>query len=98
LQSHAAGCITAMANLFSPFARQVFDAFQAGNLDPTAQTRLDECRAVMNRYPPAPPLLKALLQRLHGFPAWSVRPPLVPLPEAVVDEALASLEPVIQGG
>jgi 4-hydroxy-tetrahydrodipicolinate synthase len=95
LQSQAAGCITALANLFSPLSRQVYEAFQNGTSDPEAQARLEACRSVINRYPPAPALLKALLPRLHGFSAWPVRPPLLPLPEASVDQALAALEAII---
>lgn len=94
LQAHASGCITAMSNLFSPDLRLVWDAFQAGQPNLPVQARLDACRLVMDRYPPAPPLLKALLHRLHQFPAWSVRPPLLPLPEETASQAeqeLASL-------
>jgi 4-hydroxy-tetrahydrodipicolinate synthase len=94
LQSHASGCITAMSNLFSPDLRQVWEAFKAGQPDLPAQSRLDACRAVMDRYPPAPPLLKALLNHKHQFPVWSVRPPLLPLPQDIASQAeqeLASL-------
>jgi 4-hydroxy-tetrahydrodipicolinate synthase len=94
LQSNAAGCITAMTNLFSPYARKVFDAITNGQTDPTSQAHLNACRDVMNRYPPAPPLLKALINRQYGFPRWPVRPPLSPLPEANLAQAIESLEAI----
>ena len=77
LQSKASGCITAMANLISPLHRQVWDSFQAGKLDEIAQDRLSQAREELDRFPPMPPLLKLLLARLHGFPLWKVKPPLV---------------------
>ncbi len=81
LEAGAAGCITAMANLCSPDLRQVWDAAQDGNRAPEAQARLSNARAVLDRHPPAAPFLKALLPRLHDFPRWTVRPPLMPLTE-----------------
>lgn len=92
LQSQASGSITAMSNLFSPDLRLVFDAHHAGEAEPNAQSRLDAFRSVMDRFPPAPPLLKALLHRLHGFPLWPVRPPLTALPDTALQEALTALE------
>ena len=77
LQSKASGCITAMANLISPLHRQLWDSFQAGKLDEIAQDRLSQAREELDRFPPMPPLLKLLLARLHGFPLWKVKPPLV---------------------
>jgi 4-hydroxy-tetrahydrodipicolinate synthase len=92
LQSNAAGCITAMTNLFSPYSRKVYDAVTAGGTDPVNQPHLNAVREVMNHYPPAPPLLKALIHRWHNFPKWPVRPPLTPLPEAVVDQVIERLD------
>jgi hypothetical protein len=43
----------------------------------------------MGRYPPNPPLYKALLARLHPFTHWPVRPPLLPMETARVEQALA---------
>ncbi len=83
LSHHAGGCITAMANLCSPDSRRVWDAFRAQSADEAAHQRLIAARDVMDRYPPAPPLLKMLLARLHDFPQWTVRPPLETLPEAI---------------
>jgi len=89
LQNSASGCITALANLRSPDDRLVWDAHQKGIVDIVAQARLDAARAVMNRYPPNPPLYKALLARLHGFPRWAVRPPLISLAADIEEKALS---------
>lgn len=77
--SHAgSGCITALANLFSPDLRLIWDAHLAGK--PAAalapQQRLNNARAVTSRYQPAPPVLKALLARHHSLPLWQVLPPM----------------------
>lgn len=87
LESHASGCITALANLCSPDLRMVWDSFQSGCPDSHAQDRLNKNRSILEAYPPAPPFLKALLPRLHRLPAWSVRPPLMPLQKELVDKA-----------
>jgi len=92
LQVGASGCITALANLFSPDLRQVWDAALRGETDEAAQARLNAARAVSESYPPAPPLLKMLLARWHGFPQWPVRPPLLPMPEETANQAWAALE------
>jgi 4-hydroxy-tetrahydrodipicolinate synthase len=98
LDHGAGGCITAMANLRSPDLRRVWDARQQGDMETAAaaQRRLDAGRVVMGRFPPNPPLYKALLHRFHGFPRWAVRPPLAPLPddrlEQAVTQALAEVE------
>lgn len=96
LEQGAAGCITALANLRSPDLRLVWDAYQDGSVALTAQAslsaaqaRLDAARAVMGRYPPNPPLYKALLARLHPFALWPVRPPLLPMPSRLAEQALA---------
>jgi 4-hydroxy-tetrahydrodipicolinate synthase len=93
LQQQASGCITAMANLYSPDLRRLWDAFQAGDLATVAlaQQRLADARAVMDRYPPFPPLLKALLARQYGFPRWPVRPPLLDLSPQAAEQAAAEL-------
>jgi 4-hydroxy-tetrahydrodipicolinate synthase len=84
LDAQASGCITAMANVVSPLLRLVWEAYQNGQTTRVIQEQLSSARDVMDRYPPAAPLLKGLLAREHGFPAWAVRPPLVPmLPETI---------------
>jgi 4-hydroxy-tetrahydrodipicolinate synthase len=77
LQNHAVGCITAPANLISPGLRDIYDAFINGKDTSSAQANVTEQRHVLEKYPPFPPTLKALLARLHGLPRWPVRPPLV---------------------
>lgn len=79
LESGASGCITALANLSSPEARQVWEAYKNGEPDPEAQTRLNAARSLMEEFPPAPPYLKTLLAAEHSLPRWAVRPPLLPL-------------------
>lgn len=76
LENHAAGCITAPANLISPDLREIYDAFTSGKDTSAAQARVTEQRHILEKYLPFPPTLKALVHRLHGFPRWPVRPPL----------------------
>jgi 4-hydroxy-tetrahydrodipicolinate synthase len=83
LENHAAGCITAPANLLSPDLRQIYDAFLAGNDPSAAQERVTHQRHILEKYPPFPPTLKALVHKLHGLPRWHVRPPLVELPQNI---------------
>jgi len=83
LIADASGCITAMANLCSPYLRKVWDAQQNGGLDAEAQSKLELGRTILDRYPPAPPAIKALIARWYNFPRWSVRPPLLDLPAEV---------------
>lgn len=92
LANGASGCITAPANLISPILRRVWDAHQAGEPDATAQERATAIREKMDRFPPAPPLLKALLAAHYNFPRWPVMPPLIPLSEAVLEKALTEIE------
>lgn len=79
MQNHAAGCITAPANVLSPGLREIWDLMLAGNDPSEAQANVKKQREILDKYPPFPPTLKALLHRLHGFPRWSVKPPLVSL-------------------
>ncbi|OQY80366.1 MAG: hypothetical protein B6D40_13045 [Anaerolineae bacterium UTCFX3] len=79
LENRAAGCITAPANLISPDLREIYDSFLTGRDLSAAQGRVTHQRHILEKYPPFPPTLKALVHRLHGFPRWPVRPPLVEL-------------------
>ncbi len=96
LQSGASGCITAMANVLSPLHRLVWENFQAGKTDEITQDKLSHAREQLDLYPPMPPLLKLLLARLHGFPIWGVKPPLVDFDpssaEIMLSGFLAALE------
>lgn len=76
LENRAVGCITAPANLISPDLREIYDAFLTGRDPSAAQGRVTRQRRILEKYPPFPPALKALVHRLHGFPRWPVRPPL----------------------
>ena len=77
LQNHAAGCITALANIISPDLREIYGAFISGKDTSTMQKKVSEQRHILEKYQPFPPLLKALLARLYNQPRWFVRPPLV---------------------
>ncbi|MBC8496438.1 MAG: dihydrodipicolinate synthase family protein [Anaerolineales bacterium] len=92
MQNQAAGCITAMANLFSPSLRIVWDAHQRGDDDLNTQAQLDAWRTVLESYQPYATSLKKLMHRMHGFPEWPVRPPLLPLPNGLAEKAFEELE------
>lgn len=92
LQNQAAGCITALANLYSPDLRLIWEAHQLGEAAPEAQARLLAARAVLDRYPPAPPMLKAVMAGAFQFPRWAVRPPLLPLPVDLEKQVISELE------
>ncbi len=84
LENQAGGCITAPANLISPDLRRIWDAFQRGEELPALQARVTKIRHILEKYPPFPPTLKALLAKQYGFPHWPVRLPLEEaLPETV---------------
>jgi len=91
LENQAAGCITAMGNLFSPDLRVVWDAYQKGEKAPEAQERLKAQRTVLSNYTPYPGSIKALIARLYNFPYWPVRPPLQSFPEDQIEQAVQEL-------
>jgi 4-hydroxy-tetrahydrodipicolinate synthase len=92
MQSQAAGCITAPANILSADLRQVWEAMNDGS-DPTeALARVKTQRDILDKYPPFPPTLKALLHHLHGFPRWSVRPPLESLSQEMEERVVQEFE------
>jgi len=90
LENHAAGCITAPANVLSPGLREIYDGFISGKDVSASQKKVSEQRHVLEKYQPYPPLLKAVLAKLYNQPRWPVRPPLVEMSKAdeekVVDE------------
>lgn len=92
MQNNAAGCITAPANILSPDLRQVWDAMNEGKDSLDAQIRVKKQRDILDKYPPFPPTLKALLHRLHGFPRWSVRPPLESLQQEMEEQVVQEFE------
>ena len=92
LESHAIGCITAPANLISPDLRRVWDDCQAGVAETQSQEHVAAIRHILEKYAPFPPILKALLARLHGFPLWPVRPPLIEVSAEKGEQALVEME------
>ncbi len=90
LQNHAAGCITAAANLISPALRELYDLGGLGEQAAAVQDRVSGDRRILEGYPPFPPSLKMLLHRLHGLPDWPVRPPLQDLPKATADQLVGA--------
>jgi len=86
LQNHAAGAITAPANILSPGLRKVWDGMREGRDISKAQERLNEQRHILEKYPPFPPTLKALMHRLYGLPRWSVKPPLTSIPPEIEEQ------------
>jgi 4-hydroxy-tetrahydrodipicolinate synthase len=92
MQNKAAGCITAPANIISPDLREIWDLMNEGKDSMEAQARVKKQRDILDKYPPFPPTLKALLHRLHGFPRWSVRPPLEPISQEWEEQAVQEFE------
>lgn len=91
LEHHAGGAITAMANLYVPYLRQVWDIYQQGGDAIEAQDALEKRRAILDRYAPFPPILKALMPFAFGLPRWAVKPPLVEVPVTTAEQAWAEL-------
>lgn len=89
MQNGAQGCITAPASLISPDLRLIWDGFLRGDDVTALQESVAAQRHVLEAYPPFPPLLKALVHRVHGLPRWAVRPPLEPLSPELEEKALA---------
>jgi 4-hydroxy-tetrahydrodipicolinate synthase len=92
MQNKAAGCITAPANILSPDLRVVWEAMNTGQDSTEAQARVKAQRDILDKYPPFPPTLKALLHRLHRFPRWSVRPPLEPIAQEMEERVVQEFE------
>jgi 4-hydroxy-tetrahydrodipicolinate synthase len=92
MQNKAAGCITAPANVISPDLREVWDLIQEGKDASEAQARVTKQRDILDKYPPFPATLKALLHRLHGLPRWSVRPPLESISPELEERAVQEFE------
>jgi len=91
LQNHAAGCITAPANMLSPALREIYDAFRNGREAVEIQAKVSEKRHALESFLPFPASLKSLLHRLFGLPRWPVRPPLVDMSLADEERALTEL-------
>jgi 4-hydroxy-tetrahydrodipicolinate synthase len=96
MENKAAGCITAPANIISPELRHVWDLIREGKDASAAQAHVTELREILDKYPPFPPTLKALLHRLHGLPRWHVKPPLVDITEAMEEQIVSELTGIQQ--
>lgn len=92
MQNQAAGCITAPANIISPDLREIWDRTNERKDSHEAQARVKRQRDILDKYPPFPPTLKALLHRLHGFPRWSVRPPLEAISREMEEQVVQEFE------
>jgi len=88
LNNNAGGCITALANLYSHLSREIWDGFQQSMNVEKTQQKLSSLRDLLERYSPYPPILKAMMNRMVGFPLSSVKPPLRNLKEGVIDQAV----------
>ena len=86
MQNKAAGCITAPANILSPDLRAVWDLMREGKDTSQAQARVTQQREILDKYPPFPPTLKAMLHRLYGLPRWSVKPPLEDMNDLMAEQ------------
>jgi len=94
LNGGGAGCITALANIYSPMIRQLWEAFHHAEETAWIQEYLIQVRAVAEKHGPFPPLIKALLPLQHNLPTWSVRPPLTPLSEDKAINVLRELNSI----
>lgn len=88
MQNKAAGCITAPANILSPDLREIWNLMNEGKDATEAQARVKKQRDILDKYPPFPPTLKALLHRLYGLPHWPVRPPLESISQEMEEKAV----------
>jgi 4-hydroxy-tetrahydrodipicolinate synthase len=94
LNNGGSGCITALANTHSPTIRQIWDKFHhSENTSPT-QEYMSQVRTATEKHGPFPPLIKALLPLLHNLPAWSVRPPLLPISKEQADLVLHEIQSI----
>ena len=94
MQNKAAGCITAPANILSPDLRTVWELMREGKDTSQAQARVTQQREILDKYPPFPPTLKAMLHRLYGLPRWSVKPPLEDMNDLMAEQLADELEKI----
>ncbi len=95
MENKAAGCVTAPANLISPDLREIWDLMNADKDASAAQERVNTQRHILEKYPPFPPTIKALLYRLHGLPRWAVKPPLVPISAELEEKVVSEFEALL---
>lgn len=87
LDQHASGCITALANLYSPELRRIWDEYQMKGDPAPTQERVNALRSILEANGPFSSIIKSMLFRQHDFPLWTVRPPLLPAGKEVSDIA-----------
>ena len=92
MENKAAGCITAPANVLSPDLREIWNCMNEGNDAIEALTRVKQQRDILDKYPPFPPALKALLHRVYGLPKWTVKPPLVEIASELEEKLVAEFK------
>ena len=97
MENYAAGCITAPANILSPDLRQIWNSMNDGKDASADQARVKKQRDILDKYPPFPPTLKALLHRLNGFPRWTVKPPLVEITPEMEEKVVSEFEGLGRG-
>jgi len=95
LQHNAVGCITALANIASPFAREIYNLFLQGKESSAIQKNLDHAREILDFYPPAAPYLKAMYAEIFNLPQWGLKPPLIAMDEESVKEAVRAIDSMI---
>lgn len=76
LGHHAAGCITAIANLISPDLRVLWEANLSHESTEATQTKINLVRETCEQFQPFPPLIKFLVHHFFDFPRWPLCPPL----------------------
>jgi 4-hydroxy-tetrahydrodipicolinate synthase len=91
LEHHAAGAITALANIYADLLRQVWNIYKQNGDAIEVQEALDKRRKVLDRYSPFPPILKALVTRKFGLPRWPVKPPLLDVSDEIIQQAWQEL-------
>jgi 4-hydroxy-tetrahydrodipicolinate synthase len=91
LDHHGSGCITALANLYSPALRKIWDSYQKNKRALKTQERLTALRTILMNYTPYPATLKALIHHFHDIPEWTVRPPLLPVSSQQIQNVIFEL-------
>ena len=91
LNQHAAGCITALANLISPDLRSLWEDFRLNNSTKLSQNQINQVREICEQFQPFPPLIKLLLYQFFDFPLWPVCPPLENISKDTADRVSTML-------
>ncbi|HZJ22582.1 MAG TPA: hypothetical protein VFD54_04685, partial [Anaerolineales bacterium] len=73
----------------------VWDLMREGKDTSQAQARVTQQREILDKYPPFPPTLKAMLHRLYGLPRWSVKPPLESISVELEEKAVREFQEIL---